>query len=116
MNFLLNSDINNTTLSEAPAEILGLGGQVVLIGMLTVFAVLGLLWACLTVFKMVFAGSSVKKTVKPTEKEEVVSFIAPVSAPSEDEEIVAVIAAAIAMAESESDSGLKFRVVSFRRT
>lgn len=31
-----------------------------------------------------------------------------------DEEIVAVIAAAIAMAESES-SGLKFRVVSFRR-
>lgn len=32
----------------------------------------------------------------------------------QDEEIIAVIAAAIAMAESEN-SGLKFRVVSFRR-
>ena len=116
MNFLLNADINNSTLSESPSEILGLGGQVVLIGMLTVFAVLGLLWAFLTVFKMVFYNSSSKKSKKVVaEKEVIESVVAPAPVYSQDEEIVAVIAAAIAAAESESAEGLKFRVVSFRR-
>ena len=64
MNFLLNTDLNNTKLYDAPTEILGLGGQVVLIGMLTVFAVLGLLWACLTVFKIVFHDIPAKKSGK----------------------------------------------------
>ena len=116
MNFLLNADLNNTKLADAPKEILGLGGQVVLIGMLTVFAVLGLLWACLTVFKIVFHDLPSKKSTKVVaEKEVVPSFVAPEPVYSQDEEIVAVIAAAIAMAEDEYGSDKKFRVVSFKR-
>ena len=117
MNFLLNADLNNTKLSDAPSEILGLGGQVVLIGMLTVFAVLGLLWACLAVFKLVFHDIPAKRVKKVVaEKEVVESFVVPEPVYSQDEEIVAVIAAAIAAAESESNAGIKFRVVSFRRS
>ena len=117
MNFLLNADINNTKLADAPSEILGLGGQIVLIGMLTVFSVLGLLWACLTVFKLVFHDIPAKRAQKVVaEKEVVESFVAPEPTVSDDEEIVAVIAAAIAAAESESGGLAKFRVVSFRRS
>ena len=116
MNFLLNADINNTKLADAPSEILGLGGQIVLIGLLTVFSVLGLLWACLTVFKLVFHDIPAKRAQKVVAEEKVVeSFVAPEPTSSDDEEIVAVIAAAIAAAESESGGLAKFRVVSFRR-
>ena len=117
MNFLLNADLNNTKLSDAPAEILGLGGQVVLIGMLTVFAVLCLLWACLAVFKLVFHDIPAKQSAKAVaEKKPIETFVATEEVESNDEEIVAVIAAAIAAAESESGGSIKFKVVSFRRT
>lgn len=110
MNFLLNVESG-----ASYGENLIFGGQVVLIGMVTVFSVLGLLWACLTVFKFVFNGEANKKTAKivpdTTVREEV---SAPVVYVSNDDEIIAAIAAAIAMAESES-CGSKFRVVSFRR-
>jgi len=92
-------------------EALTFGGTMLLIGMLTIFGVLALLWACLTVFKAVFSGVKEKpKAVAPAVS------VTPVAQPvsSADDEIVAVIAAAIATAESES-SGLKFRVVSFKR-
>ena len=94
------------------SEALGFGAEMVIIGMVAVFAVLGILWAVLTVFKFVFATSS-QTSKAPALKE---STPAPVVyTASNDAEIVAVIAAAIAMAESESDNGMKFRVVSFRR-
>ena len=116
MNFLLNADLNNLKLADAPSEILSLGGQVVLIGVLTVFAALGLLWACLSVFKVVFHDMPAKKSGRIVpEKKVVESFVAPTPVQTNDDEIVAVIAAAIAAAESESDSAVKFRVVSFRR-
>ena len=92
------------------------GGQMVLIGMSVVFAVLLTLWLSLYLFKVFFhdipSGRKLKtKEVKATE----VAPVAPTTAQStSDEEIVAVIAAAIAAAESENQ-GLKFRVVSFRR-
>ena len=94
------------------SEALGFGGEVVLIGMVAVFAILGLLWAILTLFKFVFApASNASKT--HTSVQSAPAPVAPAS--TSDAEIVAVIAAAIAAAESESDSGIKFRVVSFRR-
>ena len=105
MNFLLAVD----------GALLLYGAQVVLIGMVTVFAVLGLLWVCLTAFKFVFHDLKSNASVKPapiSKPEEVV--VPPVATVSSDDEIVAVIAAAIAAAESEAP-GLKFRVVSFRR-
>ena len=92
-------------------DVLLFGGAIVLIGMVTIFAVLCLLWGCLAIFKLVFNGSS-KKTSKEVVEEVTITPAAP--APSADDEIVAVIAAAIAMAESEC-SNMKFKVVSFRR-
>ena len=91
-------------------EILLLGLQVVGIGMATVFSVLVLIWGILTLFKFFF-GESHKKVVQDTHVVEEV--VAPTQVASNDE-IIAVIAAAIAAAESDS-SGVKFRVVSFKR-
>ncbi len=93
-------------------DALSFGGEIVLLGMLAVFAVLGIIWALLTVFKMVFEKSATKepRAVKPEPAPAPV-----VVQPTEDTEIVAVIAAAIAMAEAESGGDVKFRVVSFRR-
>ena len=114
MNFLLSAD---SSLSEPMMEnqgffaTLGFGGQMFLIGMLTVFAVLGIIWLCLTAFKSIFNKSS---SAPKTQKVEVQTTPAPVVKATTDEEIVAVIAAAIAAAESEN-TGAKFRVVSFRR-
>ncbi len=85
------------------------GGAILLIGMLTIFAVLIVLWLCLTIFKVCFAGRNGKES-KSGESQTQSQPIVPTPA---EGEIVAVIAAAIAAAESES-SGLKFRVVSFR--
>lgn len=91
------------------------GLQVLLLGMAIVFAVLIIIWVALIAFKFVFhdlKSTSVKKDkVAPVKIDEPVVY--PVA--NADDEIVAVIAAAIAMAESESPSGLKFRVVSFKR-
>ena len=94
-------------------NILSFGGTILLIGILTVFAVLIIIWVALVLFRFAFSADRTKKKTKIETAE------APVEAPvfvsqSADEEIVAVIAAAIAMAESESN-GMKFRVVSFRR-
>ena len=84
-----------------------------LIGMLTVFAVLGVIFLCLLIFKYAFANLE-GKTSKVEKKVEAPVAPAPVPV-SNDAEIVAVIAAAIAMAEAESGDDTKFRVVSFRR-
>lgn len=99
---------------EGLGEKLIYGGQMLLIGIATVFAVLILLWGCLVVFKIVFhdIGKTRPKAVA-TPKSVDVAEAAPVTTDN-SAEIVAVIAAAIAAAESES-SGLKFKVVSFRR-
>ena len=108
MNFLLNVE-------STYGENLIFGGQVVLIGIATVFSVLGLLWACLSVFKIVFHDMAKNKTAKIVPDTTVTEEVAaPVVYNGNDDEIIAAIAAAIAMAESEV-SGAKFRVVSFRR-
>ena len=118
MNFML--DIDKSQYGDKIVKTAGFGetalfgAKILLIGMVTVFAVLCLIWLCLTIFKSAFSHDS-KKTVKAikTEAEPVVD-VAPVVV-ADDSEIIAVIAAAIAAAESESVSGAKFRVVSFRR-
>ena len=96
-------------------EIALFGLMILAIGLMTVFAVLILIWFALIAFEKVFAK---QHTSKPKESVQTpISVPAPVAiveTPDNDDEIVAVIAAAIAMAESEC-SGLKFRVVSFRR-
>ena len=93
-------------------EALGFGGMMVLIGMAAIFAVLFIIYLSLVIFKLVFQGATPKKKPEP---KVVVSTPAPVpTVPVADEELIAVLSAAVAMAESEN-SGMKFRVVSFRR-
>lgn len=105
------SDFEFSQLGDA----LVFGGSMLLIGMLAIFAVLCILWLCLTVFKLVFHDLPKKRSAKRKAAPVITTpeHVVDVSSPDEGE-LVAVIAAAIAMAESDN-SGMKFRVVSFKR-
>ena len=89
------------------------GGAILLIGMLIVFSVLIIILAALSLFKVFFHDLKMPKKEK-TDAPVEAAPVAAVKPASADDEVIAAIAAAIAMAESES-SGLKFRVVSFKR-
>ena len=114
MNLLFNLTEVNVSEKLSAVDALVYGLSMVLIGMATVFAVLITIWFALILFKYAFHDLPSKTAGKPKEVTE--QNIAPVyvQKASENEEIVAVIAAAIAMAENEN-SGMKFRVVSFKR-
>ena len=104
------------------ARLIEKGIPTAVLGMVMVFAVLGLLWACLEVFKYVFYtipernknGGAVKE-----EKPAPAPVAAPAPAPkaSTEEEIVAAIIAAITAARAEDGipASTAFRVVSFRK-
>ena len=104
-------DYSNFDISQLGEAAL-FGGAVLLIGMATIFSVLVVIWLSLMLFKIVFHDLPEKKAA-PAPAATAVAEEAEVVA-NDDSEIVAVIAAAIAMAESES-SGVKFKVVSFKR-
>ena len=104
-------DYSNFDISQLGEAAL-FGGAILLIGMLAIFAVLITIWICLALFKVAFQGASKPKEA-PVQAPVVVTEVPEVT-PNAEDEIVAVIAAAIAMAESES-SGIKFKVVSFKR-
>ena len=114
MNFLLDiSNIDITKPIENLADKALYGGQMLLIGILTVFAVLVILWIALVLFKFFFHDLTFGKKKKEIKSE---SMPTPQTyAANDDEEIIAVIAAAVAMAESECGSNKSFRVVSFKR-
>ena len=99
----------------------GIGAEVLLRGMITVFAVLCVIWLCLVLLRLFLHDLPKKRAAKATPAEEEkkavpspVSAPAPVTPKADDGELVAVIAAAIAAAEAEEGNG-KFRVVSFHR-
>lgn len=106
---------------DAIARFLGHGLQTALLGILTVFAVLSILWGCLEIFKYVFYTLPERK--KKTEKKETASVQStvvqpqPVQAYSDDKAVVAAIIAAITAAREEEGipSTVPFRVVSFRK-
>ena len=96
------------------------GGTYAIVGYLTVFAVLAIIWGVLELFHLVSNGKKKSAGVEPPAvtspapqpaEEATVTPSAPVT---NDDEIVAVIAAAIATAQSENPIG-SFRVVSFKR-
>ena len=104
-------------------------GEMTLLGMLMIFAVLASLWLVLAVFKVVFAGKEPKKEKVKTPVAEVASE--PVAEPEENivsvednddisGELLAVITAAVAAYMAEENGGEVpaggFRVVSFKRT
>ncbi len=107
-------DFGNFDISQL-GQALGFGGAILIIGILTIFAVLSILWLCLTLFKIAFHDLPAKREQKSkTESATTLPQATVTQEESDDSEIVAVIAAAIAMAESES-SDVKFKVVSFKR-
>lgn len=101
-------------------------GQMTLLGMVMIFAVLGLLWGVLSLFKIIFAPKK-KKAKKTAEPSVAVSEDKPIAAPVQevapkadgnaDAELVAIITAAVAayMAEDGEAHTGGFRVVSFKR-
>ena len=115
MRLLANiTDVDPNLPITGAADKLSYGLQMMLIGMVTVFAVLIIIWLALIGFRYLFAN--IGKTT--SQKNDVADSIPETStytpAPMQDAVLIAVIAAAIAAAESESN-GAKFRVVSFRR-
>ena len=91
------------------------GGAILLIGMLTIFSVLSILWLFLVAFKLVFHDIPKKRAAKKTIAPIVTAEATQETKTIDDGELIAVISAAIALAENDS-SGAKFRVVSFKRT
>ena len=96
------------------------GVPTAILGMLTVFAVLAILWGCLEVFKYVFYTLPERKKKANAEN----AVAEPEAAPEQEEqtyaddgEIVAAIIAAITAARAEESDGAPaaFRVVSFRK-
>lgn len=111
MNFLLKVDPNSVLGFSSDTVTFGL--ETVLLGMGAIFSVLIIIWLCLTALKFFLHDLPEKRKTQSVVTATTETVAQPV-ARTQDNEIVAVIAAAIAAAESES-SGLKFRVVSFRR-
>ena len=119
------SEIRAVSLITTDAQTLTMMWQTVVLGMGMIFAVLGLLWAILTLFKLVFVGKTPKESTPKTKPAPVAveskpaASTAPVSAaPAQDDALIAVITAAVAayMAESGEQMGAGgFRVVSFAR-
>ena len=107
-------DFKNFELNQL-LDALVFGGAIVLIGMLAVFSVLCILWLFLVVFKLVFHDLPKNKKPKKATLTPVEENKETIKTTNNDEELIAVISAAIAMAEGD-DSGMKFKVVSFRRT
>ena len=92
MNFLLDTTSDDTTL-------------------LIILAICAIVAICYYIYKNKLSGSSNVDSNAPST---IIENESTNASTDNDEEIIAVIAAAIDMAESES-SGLKFKVVSFRR-
>ena len=107
-------DYGNFDISQIGSALL-YGISVLLIGMITIFAVLCILWLFLIGFKLLFHDLPKKKSAKK-KATPVVNLVERKTESSEslDGELIAVITAAVAMAEKDH-TGMKFKVVSFRR-
>ena len=116
MNFLL--DVNSVDITK-PIDSFGdkflYGGQMLLIGMATVFSVLVILLIALTLFKFFFHDLPSRQKKSAKEEKIEAAPVAQASETDDGEELIAVIAAAIAMAENEFGGNKQFRVVSFKR-
>lgn len=98
---------------ESAADKFSYGGQMLLIGMSVVFAVLLLLWGALELFHLVVSTIEKKRTKASAPKPAAVPAVE-TTASDDESELVAVMAAAIAAASEENPEG-SFHVVSFRR-
>ena len=118
------------TIGETFGERAGVAGSVTLLGMVTIFAVLAILWGVIEVLHRVLnrggktdtpaakpaapVAKPVAEAKKPAQATQTVK--ATETARRDDGELVAVITAAVAAAMEEEGYTGGFRVVSFRRT
>ena len=110
-------EIDVTKPLESAADKFAYGGQMLLIGMSVVFAVLLILWGSLELFHLAVTKlpAAMEKKRAKTEPAPEIADAVPETVPDEDEtELIAVFAAAIAAASEDNPAG-SFRVVSFRR-
>ena len=98
-------NIDTSTLSGAVNG----GTQMLILGILMVFSVLGVIFLALQAFHF-----ACNLFIKKADKKEVAEPAPVAVVQTNDEEIVAVIAAAIAAAENDTPNA-RFRVVSFKR-
>lgn len=97
------------------------GLQVLVIGIVTVFVVLALLWGAMALFKIFFYNIPNKKmnagsaTVTEVENVPAAADIPLATAAADDTQLIAVITAAIAAYNACAGNRLPFRVVSYRR-
>lgn len=124
------------TVGEAFGERAGVAGSVTLLGMVTIFAVLAILWGVIEALHRVLnrggktdtpaakpaapaakPAAEAKKHAQATQVTQVTQAVkATETARRDDGELVAVITAAVAAAMEEEGYTGGFRVVSFRRT
>ena len=111
MMMALSADLGGAFSSER----LAYAGKMTLLGMLMIFAVLGLLWGVLALFKVFFAEKKPKEVKQPEPVAAPVKVESVAAAPAEDLALIAVLTAAVsAYREAENETGA-FRVVSFRK-
>lgn len=124
------------TVGETFGERAGVAGSVTLLGMVTIFAVLAILWGVIEVLHRVLnrggktdtpaakpaapvakPAAEAKKPAQATQATQATQTVkATETARRDDGELVAVITAAVAAAMEEEGYTGGFRVVSFRRT
>ncbi len=101
-------------------ERIAYAGRMTLIGMLTIFVALSILWAALVLFRRALERGGAPKEDKPVAPAPKAAAPAPAPAPkaSSDGELVAAITAAVSLMLAEENGGRvpNFRVVSFRRS
>lgn len=115
MPFLMAANPDAQVIKENFLDRLSDGSRILLTGMLTVFAVLCIIWFCLYIMRLFFYDLPKKRAAAPAAEEAAPAEEAGTAALSDgqDDALVAVIAAAVAAYTGEDEND--FRVVAFRR-
>ena len=120
MNVTLLTGAAQITKDSSVLDRLTLGGSTLLLGMVIVFAVLGIIFIALQIMRTVFTKNSAKAKKAETavqnvaaKTEEPAPVAEPAAAPEDDCAIVAAIVAAISAYTGKAPEG--FRVVSFKK-
>ena len=113
-------DLATNTMPAFSAEAFKYALEMTLLGMGMIFAVLGVLWGVLALFKLIFARPKKEKKAEPAPAtvQEIAPAVEPESNTTDDGELVAILTAAIIAYEAEQNPEApigNFRVVSYRR-
>lgn len=111
----------NTSLALNLGERIAYAGRMTLIGMVTVFAALAILWGALALFRTGLAAADKRRAAKTASAVAPAAPVAPTPTPTptaDNGEVVAAITAAISLMLAEENGGNApaFRVVSYRRS